>query len=260
MMENVAYRGFSAVTPENTLTAFHRARQAGCHRVSSELRLSLDGRVFCFADPSLHRVTGSHGWFHRMSSFELRLRPIPFAGQLSRHERILPLEDLLGFAGDTDLGLQLSLPVGSSPRWRGIVESTAESVLEALAPWQGSLDLQLCAGDRGILSCLLKRSPWPVGGLPTRFAEGMSFLEMPNLAFLRIGREMFIPPRRRKRGSPLLRGGLGLIDACRARKVKTYLGPVEKRAEIDLLSALGPDGILSPRTAQLASMGLRKGS
>jgi glycerophosphoryl diester phosphodiesterase len=253
----VAFRGFSAVTPENTLTAFRRAGQAGCHRLSSELRLSRDGRVFCFADPSLHRITGSHGWFHRLSAFEIRLRSLPFGGNAFRVERIPPLEDLLDFARDENLALQLSIPVGTSPRWRGIIDSSAEAVLDILAPWQGKLDLQLCTSDRRMLKSLLARSPWPVGGNPERYGEGLAFLEEPGLAFLVVSRDLFIPARRRKRDS-FLAGGMDLLDACRKRGLRFYIGPVRKRPELDRLRALDLDGILSPHTAQLAALGIRR--
>ena len=257
-MENVAFRGFSAVTPENTLTAFHRASQAGCHRISSELRLSADGGVFCFADSSMHRLTGSHGWFHRLSSFELRLRELPFGGQYRRVERIPRLEDLLNFAATEKLGLQLSVPVGSSPRWRPIIESTAKAILEALKKWEGALDLQLCSADRRMVKALLEQSSWPVGAEVSRFADGLSFLDESKIAFLRSGSELFFPARRRRKGGVFLKGGLNLLSACRESGRRYYLGPVGKRAELELLASLDLDGILTPATAQLSSMGYRK--
>ncbi len=260
MMENVAFRGFSAVTPENTLTAFHRASQAGCHRISSELRLSADGGVFCFADSSMHRLTGSHGWFHRLSSFELRLRELPFGGQHRRVERIPRLEDLLNFAVSEKLGLQLSVPVGSSPRWRPIIESTAMAILEVLKKWEGKLDLQLCSADRRMVKALLEQSSWSVGAEVSRFADGMSFLDEPKLAFLRAGCELFIPSRRRRKGGVFLKGGLSLLKACHENEGLFYLGPVGKRAEMELFTNLDLDGILTPATAQLSSMGYRKES
>ncbi len=257
-MENVAFRGFSAVTPENTLTAFRRARQAGCHRISSELRLSRDGRVFCFADPSLHRVAGSHGWFHRLSSFEVRMRELPYGGQIRRVERIPSLDDLLEFASESDLGLQLDLPAGSSPRWRGIVESTVDTLLQSLENWKGNLDLQLCSEDRRILRSLLEQKTWPVGAIVRRFADGVAFLEEANLNFLRADRALFIPSRRRKKGDPIQLGGSNLLKASRESGRRFYIGPVQKTPELALLSTLEPDGLLSPSTAQLSALGYRR--
>ncbi len=220
--------------------------------------MSADGGVFCFADSSMHRLTGSHGWFHRLSSFELRLRELPFGGQQQRVERIPRLEDLLDFATSEKLGLQLSVPVGSSPRWRPIIESTAAAMLEALKKWEGSLDLQLCSGDHRMVKALLDRSSWPVGASVSRFVDGMSLLEEPELAFLRAGSEMFIPSRRRRKGGMFLQGGLNLLSACRERGRGFYLGPVRKRAELELFAGLELDGILTPATAQLSALGYRK--
>ncbi len=259
-MENVAFRGFSAVTPENTLTAFRRAEQAGCHRIGSELRLSRDGRAFCFADPSLHRLTGSHGWFHRLSSFEVRMRELPYGGQARRVERIPSLDELLSFASESNVGLQLELPAGSSPRWRGIIASTVETLLESLKPWVGKLDLQLCSEDRRVVKGLLDQGHWPVGAIVSRFSDGMAFLQDEKLAFLRADRGLFIPPRRRKKGDPILLGGSNLLKTCRAGGRRFYIGPVRKTPEMALLASLEPSGLLSPGTAQLSALGYRRES
>jgi len=257
-VENVAFRGFSAIAPENTLTAFRRAAQAGCHRLSSELRLSRDGRVFCFADPFLARVGGGHGWFHRLSASEIRRRRLPFRGNIYRVEKIARLEELLDFARGEDLALQLSIPVGTSPRWRGLVEATARSVLDALEPWRDRLDLELRASDRRMLKSLLTLSPWPVGARTARYGEGMALIEEPGLAFLVADPELFIPKRRRRAQDRLLAGGENLLAACRARRLRFYLGPVRKRADLERLLGLDLDGILTPHTAQLAAMGLHR--
>jgi len=257
-MENVAYRGFSSVTPENTLTAFRRASEAGCHRISAELRVSEDGRPFCFADPPLLRMTGTHGWLHRMSSEEIRRRPVIFRGNALRVERIPTMDEWLRMAEATERALLLQVPCGTSPRWTSFVGPVADAVMEGLAPWRGRVDLLLASEDSRMLGRLREQGDWPVGAVVDRFAEGLRRLEDEGIAFLLVDRSLFIAPRRRSRGERFQQGGLDLMDACGARRRACYLGPVQKRAELPLLAALGPTGLLTPHTAQLSALGHRR--
>ena len=253
-MENVAYRGFSAVTPENTLTSFRRAAQAGCRRIATELRLSRDAQIFCFADPSLHRVTGTHGWLHRLEAEDIRRRPVPFGGNAFRVERIAPLDGLLAFADGEELGLLLSIPSGTSPRWRNLAEPTTDAVLAALDPWRGRIDILLASADRRILRRLKERSKWPVGALVDRSVDGFHQLDEPRIDFLVGDRKIFVSPHRRRHPDDFLHGGLELLDECRRLGRRFYLGPVRKRAELRRLLRLEPDGLLTPHTAQLEAL------
>ena len=54
----IAHRGFSARYPENTLTAYRAAIEAGADLVESDARLSRDGVVWCCHDATLARLTG----------------------------------------------------------------------------------------------------------------------------------------------------------------------------------------------------------
>jgi glycerophosphoryl diester phosphodiesterase len=256
MMENVAFRGFSAVTPENTLTAFRRAAQAGCQRLRSDLRLSRDGEIFLFADPSLHRVTGTHGWLHRLSAEELLERPVHFRGRSLRRERLTRLAELMDFALDEGLGLQLEIHSGSSPRWKDLVAPTVDAVLRGLVPWSGRVDLQLVSGDARVLRELLARSPWPVGALLRRLSEGWTALRQDRLELLVAEREVFFAPYRRRSLEQMRQGARSLLEACRSSRRRFYAGPVSRLSEMEVLRQLDLDGVLSPNPAQFAALEL----
>ena len=255
-MESVAFRGFSAVTPENTMTAFRRAAQAGCDRIRSDLRLSRDGEIFLFADPSLHRMTGTHGWLHQLDAADLAARPVLFRGRGRRRERLPRLDPLLAFAADEGLGLQLEIRTGSSPRWRTLIPETVDVVLRALAPWSGRVDLQLLAGDDRLLRELLARSPWSVGTRISRLAEGWTALQRERLDFLVAEREVFFAPYRRRSLEQLRQGSLKLIEACRTGRRLFHADPVTLRSEAEVLCKLELDGLVSPNPALLAELGL----
>jgi len=56
---NVAHRGYSAVTPENTLTAERRAFEVGADMVELDLLKSADGHVVVIHDDTVGRTTDS---------------------------------------------------------------------------------------------------------------------------------------------------------------------------------------------------------
>jgi hypothetical protein len=56
---NVAPRGYSATTPENTLTAEHRAFEVGAEMMELDLRKSSDGQVVVIHDDTVGCTTDS---------------------------------------------------------------------------------------------------------------------------------------------------------------------------------------------------------
>ncbi len=55
----LAHRGASSLAPENTLSAFQRARELGCRGVELDIQLCATGEVIVFHDPYLKRIAGS---------------------------------------------------------------------------------------------------------------------------------------------------------------------------------------------------------
>ena len=52
-----AHRGARSIAPENTMLAMHRAKEWGAHCWETDLRLSRDGELIIFHDPTLERTT-----------------------------------------------------------------------------------------------------------------------------------------------------------------------------------------------------------
>ena len=94
----IAHRGYSAVAPENTISAFRRAVLAGAHALETDLRLSRDGVVVLAHDPSLRRTFGENAlvrdrdWAHLATLHTLR----------APGESMARLVDLLDFLNDAD--------------------------------------------------------------------------------------------------------------------------------------------------------------
>lgn len=68
----VAHRGYSARYPENTVAGALAAIEAGADLVEADVRFSSDGRLFCFHDPDLSRLTGRQVAVAECSSEQLR--------------------------------------------------------------------------------------------------------------------------------------------------------------------------------------------
>lgn len=69
---NVAHRGASEVSPENTLEAFRRAREVGAGGLELDVHLSSDGHVVVIHDESLGRTTDGSGAVRDSTLEELR--------------------------------------------------------------------------------------------------------------------------------------------------------------------------------------------
>lgn len=52
-----AHRGARSIAPENTILAMHRAKECGAHCWETDVRLSGDGELIIFHDPTLERTT-----------------------------------------------------------------------------------------------------------------------------------------------------------------------------------------------------------
>ena len=64
----IGHRGAAAYAPENTLAAFNKARELGCHFIEFDVMLSADGEAFVFHDEQLKRTTNGRGEFGLVSA------------------------------------------------------------------------------------------------------------------------------------------------------------------------------------------------
>ena len=111
----VAHRGASGHAPENTLAAFRRAVELGARFIETDLQLSRDSHFVAIHDETLDRTTSGHGPVHALKLAELRKLDAGswfdprFAG-----ERIPTLEEILGFARESDAVFYLEIKPGGA--------------------------------------------------------------------------------------------------------------------------------------------------
>ena len=102
MVRIIAHRGSSHIFPENSLKAFRQALAEGADALEVDLRASADGRIYCFHDYYLKRLTGHSGYLNRTNSRVIdKLR-------LGNKETLLHFDQFLEeFAGKTDVILDI---------------------------------------------------------------------------------------------------------------------------------------------------------
>ncbi len=71
-MRLIAHRGYSAVAPENTRTAFEAAIRVGATALECDLQRTRDGRIIVLHDATLNRTTNCRGAVRRKTLAELR--------------------------------------------------------------------------------------------------------------------------------------------------------------------------------------------
>ncbi|MCH7798728.1 MAG: hypothetical protein IID28_09845 [Planctomycetes bacterium] len=64
---NIAHRGASAVAPENTLSAFRAAIEAGATAIEMDLRVTRDGHVVIMHDRHVNRTTNGAGLVRQLT-------------------------------------------------------------------------------------------------------------------------------------------------------------------------------------------------
>lgn len=123
----VAHRGYSSVSPENTLSAFENAIEIGADMIELDVQLTRDGQVVVFHDNDLLRITGREGAVADYSLEELKQMDagIWFAPGFEG-EKIPTLAEVLELVRDSDLTVYLEL------KDIGDVEGFEEAVLEVV--------------------------------------------------------------------------------------------------------------------------------
>jgi glycerophosphoryl diester phosphodiesterase len=96
---NVAHRGFSAVAPENTISAFEKGIEAGADMLEIDVMLTGDGQVIVFHDYRLGRTTDGSGLVKNLPFNQIRtLDAGGWFSQKYRTERVPLLDEALELA------------------------------------------------------------------------------------------------------------------------------------------------------------------
>lgn len=123
----IAHRGYSGVSPENTLSAFANAVDIGADMIELDVQLTGDGQVVVFHDNDLLRVTGCEGTIADYTLEELQQMDAGmWFGSEFEGERIPTLAEVLELVRGSGLNIYLEL------KDIGAVEGFEEAVLNVV--------------------------------------------------------------------------------------------------------------------------------
>lgn len=110
MTLNIAHRGASGYYPENTLIAFEKAIELGCHGIETDVQMTKDGVLVLIHDELVNRTTNGSGLVSDYTYSELsKLDAGCFFGEDFKNEKIPRLDELLDITKNTSLVLNLEL-------------------------------------------------------------------------------------------------------------------------------------------------------
>lgn len=96
---NVAHRGFSAIAPENTISAFEKGIEAGANMLEMDVMMTGDNHVIVFHDYRLGRTTNGSGLVKKQNLNDLKaLDAGVWFSHKYKEERVPLLDDVLEMA------------------------------------------------------------------------------------------------------------------------------------------------------------------
>ena len=109
-MLNIAHRGASGTFPENTLSAFRAAIDAGADMCELDVQLSRDGAVVVIHDDTVERTTDGKGEVAKLTLEELKRLDagVKFKSGAIKGERIPTLDEMFEITGGK-CGLNIEL-------------------------------------------------------------------------------------------------------------------------------------------------------
>ena len=237
----MAHRGGAVEHLENTMPAFQACVDLGYRYLETDVRVTGDGVLVVFHDPTLERVTDRAG----------RVQHLPWAevsrARIGGREPILRLEDLLGAWPDVRFNLDIKAAGVLAPLVRAVARlGVADRIC------LGSFSDARIAAARRLFGPSVCTSLGPRGVAALRLSS-----YSPRAAGL-------VPVRAGCAQVPLQLGGRALVDerfiaAAHARGLQVHVWTVDTEAEASRMLDLGVDGVMTDRPAMLRELLEKRG-
>jgi len=237
----MAHRGGAIEHLENTLPAFEACVDMGYRYLETDVRVTADGVLVVFHDPTLERVTDRSGRVDTLPWSEVA------AARIGGREPILRLEDLLGAWPDVRFNLDIKAagvlaPLVRLVRRLAIVDriclgSFSDARIAAARRLFGPA-VCTALGPRGVAALRLSSYSPRAAGL-VRIQAGVAQV-------------------------PLQLGGRALVDerflaAAHARDLQVHVWTVDTEDEATSMLELGVDGVMTDRPAMLKELLEKRG-
>ncbi|GAA3349679.1 glycerophosphodiester phosphodiesterase [Amorphoplanes nipponensis] len=244
-----AHRGGADALPEHTLAAYLRALDEGADGVECDVRLTRDGHLVCVHDRRLNRTSNGTGLVSGKTLAELEELDFaswhPAAAAAAdewpeEHARLLTLERLLDALREHGRPVRVLIETKHPSRYGAEVERRLVAMLRRYGLAEPKPDDPIQVTVMSFAALALRRVRKLAPAVPTVY-----LLEIvpPGVGRGRLpfGARIAGP------GIALLRSRPQLVSALRAAGHQTYVWTVNEEADLDLVVAQRPDGIISDR-------------
>jgi len=237
----MAHRGGAIEHLENTMPAFQACVDLGYRYLETDVRVTADGVLVVFHDPTLERVTGRTGRVDVLAWAEVS------EARIGGRESILRLEDLLGAWPDVRFNLDIKAAGVLAPLLR-----TVRRMKVADRLCLGSFSDARIAAARRLFGPSLCTSLGPRGVAALRLSSYSP--KAAGLVRIQAGCAQV----------PLQLGGRALVDerflaAAHAQGLQVHVWTVDDEAEASRLLGLGVDGVMTDRPAMLRELLEKRG-
>jgi glycerophosphoryl diester phosphodiesterase len=229
----MAHRGGAIEHVENTLPAFEACLALGYRYLETDVRVTADGVLVAFHDPTLDRVTDRTGRVDALPWREVR------TALIGGRDPVILLEDLLGAWPDVRFNLDIKAPGVLAPLVRTVRRLRVEDRIclasfsdARVAAARRVFGPEVCTslGPRGVAALRLSSYSPRAAGL-VRIQAGCAQV-------------------------PLQLGGRPLVDerfiaAAHARSLQVHVWTVDTEQEATELLDLGVDGVMTDRPVML---------
>ena len=237
----MAHRGGAIEHLENTFPAFQACVEMGYRYLETDVRVTADGVLVVFHDPTLERVTDRSGRIENLTWAEVSI------ARIGGREPILRLEDLLGAWPDMRFNLDIKAAGVLAPLVRTVrrlrvtdricLGSFSDARIAAARRLFGP-SVCTALGPRGVAALRLSSYSPRAAGL-VRIQAGCAQV-------------------------PLQLGGRALVDerfvaAAHARDLQVHVWTVDTAAETTAMLDLGVDGVMTDRPAMLRELLEKRG-
>lgn len=151
----IAHRGASYYAPENTLSAFSKAKELGVHWVEFDVMLTQDNEVVVIHDESLDRTTDATGLVSQcLYDFIKTVDAGSWFGASFAHEKIPTLREVIVLLNQLKLSANIEIKAQT-----GNEEVTVHRVLQVIHDvWQHHAQFCLSSFSLPILRCIRQQS------------------------------------------------------------------------------------------------------
>jgi glycerophosphoryl diester phosphodiesterase len=229
----MAHRGGAIEHLENTRPAFEACVELGYRYLETDVRVTSDGELVAFHDPTLDRVTDRTGRVEALTWRELQ------TALIGGREPILRLEDLLGAWPDVRFNLDIKAAGVLAPLARAVRRLRIEDRI-----CLGSFSDARIAAARRVFGPEVCTSLGPKGVAALRLSSYSP--RAAGLVRIQAGCAQV----------PLALGGRPLVDerfiaAAHARSLQVHVWTVDSETEASTMLDLGVDGLMTDRPEML---------